>query len=124
MVGLTLLATARNLQPDPRGYGTHEQLGLIPCYFHELTKHVCPLCGGTTAWSHALRGQWQLAARANLGAALLCVAAVIGSPWLLLVAARGRWLLGQPTTRALLLLASVWLAVVVLDWLRRLYLGL
>ena len=48
-LGLTLLVTARNLEPDPRGFGTHEQLGLTPCYFQELTGHVCLLCGGTTA---------------------------------------------------------------------------
>ncbi|NOZ39287.1 MAG: DUF2752 domain-containing protein [Planctomycetes bacterium] len=124
ILGLTLLVTARNLEPDPRGFGTHEQLGLTPCTFQELTGHVCPLCGGTTAWALLLRGEVMLASIANLGAMLLCVAIVIGAPWMLLVAICGRWLIIQPTLRHLLVLASAWLAVVVLDWLRRLFLGM
>jgi len=78
ILGLTLLVTARNLEPDPRGFGTHEQLGLTPCTFHELTGHVCPLCGGTTAWTQLLRGELIKATNANLGGMLLCVAVVIG----------------------------------------------
>ncbi len=123
-LGLTLLVMARNLEPDPRGFGTHEQLGLTPCTFQELTGHVCPMCGGTTAWAHLLRGELMQASIANLGGMLLCVAVVIGSPWMLLVAMWGRWPIVQPTLRPLLVLASAWLAVVVLDWLRRLYLGM
>ncbi len=82
------------------------------------------MCGGTTAWTYTLRGQGTHAAMSNLGATLLCVVAVIGSPWLLLVAIQGRWLLLRPRLRPLLLMATVWLVVVVLDWLRRLYLEL
>ncbi len=124
VMGLSLLVTARNLEPDPRGFGTHEQLGLTPCYFQELTGHVCPLCGGTTAWAHLLRGEITEAAIANLGGMLLCVAVVIGAPWMLIVAVWGRWPMRQPRPQHLLVLASAWLAVVVLDWLRRLYLGM
>ena len=123
-LGLTLLVTARNLEPDSRGFGTHEQLGLTPCYFHELTGHVCLLCGGTTAWAHLLRGELMQASIANLGATLLCVAVVISAPWFLLVAVWGRWPIVKPKLQHLLVLVSVWLVVVVLDWLRRLYLGL
>ena len=123
VLGLALLVVARNLEPDPRGFGTHEQLGLTPCYFQELTRHVCPLCGGTTAWAHLLRGEPTRAALANLGGMLLCVVVVIGSPWLLLVAIWGRWPITRPTLQPLLVFASAWLAVVVLDWLRRIYLG-
>ena len=124
ILGLTLLATARNLDPDPRGFGTHEQLGLTPCYFQELTGHVCPMCGGTTAWAYLLRGEVMQASIANLGAMLLGVVVVISAPWMLLVAMWGRWPIAQPTLRHLLVLASAWSAVVVLDWLRRLHLGM
>ncbi len=124
ILGLSLLVTARNLEPDPRGFGTHEQLGLTPCYFHELTGHVCPLCGGTTAWAHLLRGEITLAAIANLGAMLLGVAVVCCVPWMLWVVIWGRWPIAQPTWRHLLVLATVWLVVVVLDWLRRVTLGM
>ncbi len=121
ILGLTVLVMARNLEPDPRGFGTHEQFGLTPCTFQELTGHVCPLCGGTTAWAYLLRGELMQAATANLGGMLLCAVVVIGAPWMLLVAMWGRWPRMQPTLRHLLVLASAWLAVVVLDWLRRLY---
>jgi len=122
--GLTLLATARNLEPDPRGYGTHEQLGLTPCTFQALTGHVCPLCGGTTAWAHFVRGEIAEAAIANLGGMLLGLAVAIGAPWMLLTAVWGRWPIVRPTLRHLLVFTSAWLVVVVLDWLRRIYLGM
>lgn len=124
MVGIALLFAARQLEPDPRGYGTHEQLGLTPCYFQELTGHVCPTCGCTTAWAHALRGELSQAAQVNLGGMLLCVVVVIGAPWLLVSAVLGQWLISSPAIRPMLIVGSVWLAVVVLDWLRRITMGL
>ena len=92
IVGLVLVITARKLEPDPRGYGTHEQLGLTPCFFHQSTGHICPACGTTTAWAHALRGDIRQAASANLGGTLLCGVALIAVPWLLATAIVGRWL--------------------------------
>ena len=46
------------LEPDPRGYGTHEALGFRPCLPMELWNLPCPGCGVTTAVSHAVEGQW------------------------------------------------------------------
>lgn len=123
-VGLTLLWTAHTLEPDARGYGTHEQLGLTPCFFQELTGRVCAMCGGTTAWSHLVRGQLLQAVQANLGATLLGLAVVIASPGLLFVVACGRWPWREPTLKTLMILASVWLGVVGLDWIRRLVMEL
>ena len=91
MAGLALLITARSLEPDPRGFGTHEQLGLIPCCFHRWTGRVCPTCGATTALAHALRGNIADAATANLGGALLRGMTVLGIPWMLTSAAVDRW---------------------------------
>lgn len=122
--GLMLLWTARALEPDARGYGTHEQLGLTPCYFQELTGHVCAMCGGTTAWSHLVRGQILQAAQANLGAMLLGLVVVLVAPGLLFVAAYGRWPWQQPTLKTLLILASAWSVVVGLDWIRRIVMEL
>ena len=39
------------LKPDPRGFGTHQQLGLPPCTFRSLTGTNCPHCGLTTSFS-------------------------------------------------------------------------
>lgn len=45
-----------SLTPDPRGFGTHEQLFLPPCFFHWLTQLPCPACGLTTSFAHLVNG--------------------------------------------------------------------
>lgn len=66
-----ILVVAAMIEPDERGYGSHTQLGLPPCGFLMLTGSPCPGCGLTTAFAHAVRGQWSMAAGANpLGFAL------------------------------------------------------
>jgi len=52
-----LVALSRVLVPDPRGWGTHEQLGFRPCLPLELWRVPCPGCGVTTAVTLALRGE-------------------------------------------------------------------
>ena len=37
-----LLAVARNLEPDPRGFGTHTQLGMRSCTFLTATGRLLP----------------------------------------------------------------------------------
>lgn len=53
-LGLVLLALT--LHPDPRGFGTHEQLGFQPCLPIRLWNLPCPGCGVTTAVTLALQG--------------------------------------------------------------------
>lgn len=57
LVGLAsavVLGLSLWLRPDPRGIGTHEQLGLPPCGFVQLFKDVpCPSCGFTTTFALA-----------------------------------------------------------------------
>ncbi len=55
----------------------------------------------------------------NLGGTLLCGVALIAVPWLLATAIVGRWLVVRPTPGLLLLGGTAWLAVALLDWLRR-----
>jgi hypothetical protein len=58
-LGLVALAALRWLAtPDPRGYGTHEQLGLPPCMLIEVTRFPCPGCGVTTSVSLAAHGRF------------------------------------------------------------------
>lgn len=52
---LTVLSlSAFVLSPDKRGIGTHEQLGLPPCGFVEMSGgYPCPSCGYTTTFTLA-----------------------------------------------------------------------
>jgi len=52
---IVLLVTVAH--PDPRGYGTHEQLGLPPCRAMEWLGVPCPGCGVTTSVALALDGE-------------------------------------------------------------------
>lgn len=55
----TLLVIAHLLTPDPRGFGTHERLIPVPCYFRALTGLPCPGCGLTTSVCEAAEGHWR-----------------------------------------------------------------
>jgi hypothetical protein len=43
------LLAAHLLTPDPAGYGTHQHLLPIPCYWRVVTHIPCPGCGLTTS---------------------------------------------------------------------------
>lgn len=68
-----VLGVAGLLHPDPRGYGTHEQLGLLRCGFKHLTGWPCPTCGMTTAFAWAVRGDLALAWSVQPFAAVLAL---------------------------------------------------
>jgi hypothetical protein len=114
-----LFATAGRLAPDPRGFGTHEQLGLSPCAILRLTGRPCPTCGMTTAYAWFARGDLARAWRANPAG---LVAAVVGAglvPWLLLVASTGRAPGRWPVGATLMALAVLVAATAVAAWLVR-----
>jgi hypothetical protein len=88
---LAVLILAAWLKPDPRGFGTHAQLGTGPCGMLIMTGYPCPTCGMTTAFAHLVRGQWLRAlwvqpAGFALGLGALVLTGV--SAWALV---RGRW---------------------------------
>ena len=74
-------AFAFSLVPDRRGFGTHQQLGLPPCSFRTMFGIFCPTCGGTTCFSHFVRGQWWLAIKANPAVFLLALFCADMIPW-------------------------------------------
>lgn len=92
ILSLAVLGAAVMLTPDPRGFGTHEQLGLPQCSFLEYTGLKCPHCGMTTSLSYVVRGQWYAALRANPSGLILAAVLSAASPWCLAVAVAGRWL--------------------------------
>lgn len=115
-----MLVAAAWVRPDPRGHGTHEQLGLTPCKFRSLTGHPCPSCGMTTAWAYVVRGDVAGATRANIAGLVLAVAAIAAVPWLSTAAIHGRWPWRRPRLEPLLYVGTMWLALVAIDWVRRL----
>ncbi len=71
-------------EPDPRGLGTHEQLGLEPCGFLQVRGYPCPTCGCTTAASLLVHARPVDAFQAQPFGALLALAAmgfVLASLW-------------------------------------------
>lgn len=83
--GLTgLLVLARWLEPDPRGFGTHMQLGLGPCVFAMQTGFPCPTCGMTTSFAWFTRGEMGQSWQANPAGCLIAGVTVPLAAWLVL----------------------------------------
>ncbi len=59
LVGIvTVWIVAYVLQPDGRGLGTHEQLGLAPCRMLTIFGIPCAFCGMTTTFTLMAHGHW------------------------------------------------------------------
>ena len=86
---LGLLVLAGALEPDPAGFGTHRKLGLYPCSMPLTTGYPCPTCGMTTAFAHAVRGQWIRAFRAQPAGLALCLGVVAAAGLALSVVVSG-----------------------------------
>jgi hypothetical protein len=95
-----VLTVARVLSPAPNGLGTHQQLGLPPCFFYKLTGIPCPTCGMTTSFAHTVRLQFYEAFITQPFGLLACVLMMLliplsvvlmrrRVPWLKLLTARG-----------------------------------
>ena len=112
-----LLATY--LTPDPRGLGTHEQLGLPPCTFKTWTGIPCPSCGCTTCFALFVRGRWSEAAQLHPVCFVLAVVCAILIPWCGISRRCKRyWLVKQPSKALRTLVWSISL-LALLQWLYR-----
>ena len=80
IVGILLLA--RKLEPDPRGFGTHTQLGMRPCSFLATTGKPCPACGMTTSFAWFARGRIDRSWQANPAGCVFAVLCVPIMAWL------------------------------------------
>lgn len=97
LVLLVPLVIACLLEPDAKGYGTHQQLGFPPCTLVALCGIRCPTCGMTTAWANVVRGRLLDGLAANVGGVLLALAAigsVIGLSATAVFGRRPRWFPG------------------------------
>lgn len=120
---LAVLALASRLEPNPRGYGTHEQMGLGPCAFLASTGRFCPSCGLTTSFAWFMRGKLARSWGANPAGSLLAPTGLALIPWLLAVAARGRPAPFRTPEQPLVVLAVAAVAVTLLSWTVRMTLG-
>ena len=75
--------------PDPRGFGTHEQLGFGPCGFREWLGAPCPTCGVTTAVSHLTHGHAGRSWETQPLGVILTLGAALAAPWALVAHLRG-----------------------------------
>ncbi|HET6325725.1 MAG TPA: DUF2752 domain-containing protein [Planctomycetaceae bacterium] len=113
---------AASLQPDPRGFGTHRQLGLPPCLVRLVFGIPCPSCGMTTSFACLMRGQFEDAFRANPAGLLLGLvcAAFVPWCWLSVFYARTCWI-QNPIVAAIVVLGSI-SVVAVVQWFVRVFL--
>lgn len=124
MLGLVgVLLTARMLQPNSSGFGTHQQLGLPPCTTIAMWGVRCPACGMTTAWSYAMRGQWTEAWHANAGGLALALIALAYIPTFCYYVAQGYWSRHGWLSFSLALSLSAALLAALAQWLVRIVLG-
>lgn len=111
---LALVMVAASLDPDARGHGTHEQLGLPSCGFLISTGRPCPTCGMTTAFSLAIHGHLLDSARTQpVGLMLALVSAITfwGAAHAAMFGSRiGVVASRLLSTRRLWLLAGLWAA--------------
>jgi hypothetical protein len=118
-----VLGVAARLTPDPRGYGTHTQLGLAPCAFQAVTGTRCPTCGMTTSFAWFVRGRFGRSWRASPVGSLLAPVCVVMVPWLLVGAAWGRPVACRSVEGPVLAVVSAAVAISLLFWMIRLFLG-
>ena len=99
--------------PDPRGYGTHEQLGLPACPSRALFQIPCPGCGATTALALFARGSFGASLLAHPFAFLVALAVSLCAPVVLFDRLRGRDPAARWTRvawrRVVLTAAALWL---------------
>jgi hypothetical protein len=123
-LGLMLvLVVARRLEPDPRGFGTHTQLGLLPCAFRATTGHPCPTCGMTTSFAWFARLELLRSWRANPAGSLLAPACFAMIPWLLFVSAQGCPRPFRTLEQPLVGMAVAVVALTIVSWTVRMTLG-
>ncbi|MBN72454.1 MAG: hypothetical protein CME32_24625 [Gimesia sp.] len=107
---------AIRIQPDPRGFGSHQQLGFAPCVIKNQFSIPCPSCGMTTSFSHFVRGQLSQSAQANTSGLILALVCLAMIPWSWIsVYHRRLWLISNPELCLLWLICGL-TSITVMEW--------
>jgi uncharacterized protein DUF2752 len=122
--GVVLLLVLRLfVTPSPSGHGTHEQLGLPPCYPMARWGIPCPGCGVTTSLALAAHGELRKAFFNQPAGFALAVCMVAFALWAVWAQVRGRDLARDAkcvTTKPFLIAAA---AVLAAAWIDKLVFG-
>ena len=109
------------LEPDPRGFGTHQQLGMPPCTFRTLIGVNCPHCGLTTSFSWFVRGKFHNSMKANPAGLMLASAGIVILIWSIVVSIRGTFVITHEPGRDMLIGFAIWVLFSVVIWAFRLF---
>jgi hypothetical protein len=121
-IGIGVLFTvAVCLEPNAKGHGTHEQLGLPACQFLRLTGWKCPQCGMTTSFAHTVRGQLFTAWDSNpCGPILAIILATVVFPWCVIAGLTGRSHVTREPSLTMIWMTGIYLLTATGVWLIRL----
>jgi hypothetical protein len=95
---------------------THQQLGLPPCTFWEVTGYPCPACGMSTSFALLIRGDVANSVRANWVGTLLAAFCLALVPWGVYAIVRGRSLFVRSLEKALIGVVIAVLGLAMLRW--------
>jgi hypothetical protein len=87
---IAVLLVAASINPNGRGFGTHEQLGLQACAFEARTGVPCVTCGMTTSFAFFVRGNVVASLYVQPGGTLLALLSVMAFWAGLYIAITGR----------------------------------
>ena len=91
LAGLALIAIfAFVVEPDARGFGTHEKLGLPSCKMMDWFGVPCPGCGVTTSVALASRGRFLESIRNQPFGLVVVLGILVATVWAIRGHARGR----------------------------------
>jgi hypothetical protein len=121
-VGLVaVFATAARIVPyaedgSPLRMSSHQQLGLPPCTFAEVTGVPCPSCGMTTSFALLVRGDVSNSLHANWVGTLLAVFCMLAIPWAIVSVFLGRALFIRSLEQALMWVVMSLLVLMFVRW--------
>jgi len=96
LAGLALIATfAFVVEPDARGFGTHEKFGLPSCKTMDWFGVPCPGCGVTTSVALASRGRFLESIRNQPFGIVVVLGILVAAVWAICGHFRGRDLYGD-----------------------------